>query len=684
MATTTRDLTLSNLAYISERYPSTHYTVNTSTLYEIGNHHALWQQDMLFTMAGWPSSLKHNQILGVQFRVHASFQGDAVGGVYANAGGYTPSSVTWYTAPAEGNRVASLYKDVDTWSGDIWIPESLSGTTSEASIAAQALQAASLRFSANQFTWFMYANLNAGGSPFARVKYDDATKITSKIQYKSGPASGYSNPRNATSFSWDYVKNSSNYCAVESWDQSSATFYWKTSSASSYTAVSCGTTKGATIPANTFPAASTIEWYVSGTDEEGATTQIGPYSFSTAAGTATAVAESPIGSAEDSSAPIPFTWKLTSTDGQTPSRVEASWKAPTASTWNTLADLSPAAADYTAPAGTFPAGEIQWRVRAYNIDGTAGPWSEPESGGYYSFISIRAPDAVSGLAATPVPISTISWQSDGQEAYEITIDGEIVQKAFGTDIYAWTVNEPLADGDHEISVRIQGVYGLWSQPSSITVTIENVPPLSLTLSGLFGIDADLFLRTGETPTEGLEVHWYRDGIRIARTVGAVSCTDRLSIGIHTYYAEVWDISGYYSRTNEVLGTTEVDGVMIAPFSGGNWMDIGLSDSSNGEQSFQWSRQSALIHVTGAALPVLEFGTFEDNAGSYSCAFRDRAAAKAFENLKGKTVIIKSRHANILVGALTALRKRETHFYTAFSWTLQAIEWEDFIDYDEGN
>ena len=53
-------------------------------------------------------------------------------------------------------------------------------------------------------------------------------------------------------------------------------------------------------------------------------------------------------------------------------------------------------------------------------------------------------------------------------------------------------------------------------------------------------------------------------------------------------------------------------------------------------------------------------------------------------LKGQTVVIKSRKENVIVGALTSLNKRVLKFYTAYTFTIQAIEWEDFVQHDETN
>ena len=153
------------------------------------------------------------------------------------------------------------------------------------------------------------------------------------------------------------------------------------------------------------------------------------------------------------------------------------------------------------------------------------------------------------------------------------------------------------------------------------------------------------------------------------------------LGEHTYYAEVWQDDGNYSRTDIITGVMDSQTMRIAAFAGGEWMALRLTNRSDSDQTFQWSRTAAQLHVRGAAFPVLEMSPFEDESGSYTCAFADPKEAKAFEQFKGKTVILKSRRENVVVGAVTQITKKEADFYTVFSFSLQRIQWEDFVRYD---
>ena len=490
--------------------------------------------------------------------------------------------------------------------------------------------------------------------------------VSTQVTQQGGPTDGYCDPRNAITFSWYLASDVGDY------DQSSASFFWRIAGASTWTEVSVsGNTKSITFPANTFPVASTIEWYITATDTGGTTTSTNEYSFSTAASTAVATCISPTGTAEDGTKPITFRWMVQNSDGTAPTRTVLLWKTTyeSALEWHTLLDTTENVSEYTAAENTFSAGPVQWKVYAYNRDDVQGPESES------SFICIIAPAAPAGLTATSVPLTTISWQSSGQEGYEVTIDGEIVAKGYGQAVYSYKVPEPLQDGEHVISVRIQGLYGMWSNPSTTSIFVTNIPEGSIDLSGVFDVDAELSFV--ETPTETeISAHWYRDGIRIADTEDVREYTDRRVLGEHSYYVEIWHDSGNYTRSNTVSGTMESTSPRIAALDGGEWLDLQLSENSDREQGFDWSIEAAHFKTTASRWPVLELSPYESLSGSYECAFSDLEELRRFESLRGKVVIVKTQRGNVVIGGLIQISKREKPFFTTVSFSVQQIHVEE--------
>jgi len=545
--------------------------------------------------------------------------------------------------------------------------------TIEASGTEKSLTVPKNTFPGNASTISWYLEGTDVGGTTSTTSEQNFTTVKSKITPQNSPTSGYADPRNAITFSWYFATPTASY------DQASAVFHWRIKGTEAWTDVAAdGSTGSVTIPANTFPVASEIEWYVSGTDVGGCSSQSETYTISTTASTAYAICVSPVGRTEDGTKEITFRWMVQNSDGTAPKRMTLWWKLPTesASQWHQLLSTTSEVYEYTVPEGTFEAGPVQWRVQAVNRDDVAGPVNEA------SFVVLRAPAAPQGLSATAVPLTTISWQSDGQEAYEITIDGEIVAAEYGPSVYSWTVPEPLEDGVHSILVRIQGSYGLWSNYAETSIAVENSDSSTLVLSGEFGIDAELALnyRTAE------KIRWYRDGKLIAVVstkdgTGATltDYTDRLAIGSHEYFARVFRTNGNYAQSNTVTGEMDVRYPMIAAFSGGPWISLRLSENRDREQDFSWSKKSSSTHIHGRTYPYQEQSPYETLTGSFDCAFMTVEESEAFEALCKKVVIVKSRASQIMVGGLKEMRKKVKQLYTAYIFTMEQTDWEDFVD-----
>lgn len=543
----------------------------------------------------------------------------------------------------------------------------------QASGGTQSLTVPKNTFPGNEstVTWYLVGT-DIGGTT-TQTQEKTFTTVKSQITPQSSPTSGYVDPRNAITFGWYFATPTASY------DQASAVFHWRLSGNETWTDVpASGSTQSVTLPANTFPVNSEIEWYISGTDAGGCSSQSEIYTINTIASTAYAICLTPVGRVEDGTRAITFRWMVQNSDGTAPTRMLLWWKLPTEaqSAWHQLLDTTDEVYEFTVPPETYDAGPVQWRVQAYNRDDVAGPVNEA------SFVVLRAPDAPQGLSATAVPRTTISWQSSGQEAFEISIDGEIVAAEYGPATYSWQVPEPLADGVHHIQVRIQGAYGLWSNYAATSIQVENVPAGTLELAGTFGTDAEL--QISAEIEEDTEVQWYRDGKRIGRTVGKTAFTDRFALGLHRYHAEIWQADGNYTRSNTVTGTMHVRWPMIADASGGAWLSLKLSEDSRREQSFSWSMETSATHIHGRTYPVMELSPYENLSGSYDGAFRTAEEAAAFEQLRGKVVVLKSPGGRVIVGGLVQLKGKDNLLYYTYSFSLQRSDgWEDFVD-DEGN
>lgn len=420
------------------------------------------------------------------------------------------------------------------------------------------------------------------------------------------------------------------------------------------------------VPANTF-GTGTYYWRVR---TYNADNEAGPWSeaaqFSTVDSPMSAAAVDPVGDICENNSPIVFAWTYSSDTGTTPTRSDVQWSTDGA-TWTDLVTTGANVLTYTAPANTFPSGTIYWRVRNYNHNNVAGAWSA-----VVTFISYGAPP-VPSVSVDAVPYATIRWQSSGQEAWRVTVDGKTYGPTFGT-AKSLTLDDPLEDGQHTASVAIQGAFGLWSEAGQIVFSVENQPGADIHLSGVFYGDAALSWNSFDVLPE---TYVYRDGQKIAKTAGS-SYTDRLAVGLHRWYVLAKLPGGYYTKSNTVTGELQVCKPKIAKFPDGESVELVLSENATRTQTTAYSRSVSLRHIVGAVYPVLEVSAFCDESTSFDTAFADDDAAKAFEALRGEIVILKTCDG-IIVGCLAQIQRIHRQFYTGYTFTIQRIHWEDYID-----
>lgn len=521
----------------------------------------------------------------------------------------------------------------------------------------------------------IYRTLVGGGAPFLTVQYDDDL-VDREFTYIGGPTAGYVNPRNPIDFSWTIGRAASETyrCLNETFLPVHETLYWRESGSENWTSIAVP--DGASsyqLAENTWTPETTIEWYLSVTDDDGITTTSDVFSVSTTDEDSSATPEQPIDSIEIGNRPIMFSWTVTNPTGAEPTRIVVEWATSAdAAEWTTLCDLSGAYYSYEAPANTFPGGSIYWRVKSYNTDGAAGPVSDPAV-----FTCVSAPSAPLNVTATSAPFSTIAWQSAVQTAYEISVDGKVVARKFGIGVYSYTLTEPLDDGEHTIGVRVQGPFGYWSDIATVRVITENQGTGTIELGGRFYIDGDLSWYSTNTD-EGKVYRIYRDGKLIARTRSEYF-TDRFVLGRHEYFILAELSGGNYIRSQAISGIMKSCTMRIAPAAGGDWIELRLTENSNGMQNFEWQRNVTMRHYAGSAYPVAEFSPYQNRTASYDCAFTTVEDAKAFEQLQGQVVILKSRGGEVAVGPLNPVSKTTNAFYITYRFSVQQIHWEDFID-----
>lgn len=564
------------------------------------------------------------------------------------------SSVRVYPVSGEWDETTLTYYSRPSYYNGYYFSGSGASVVSERAVTASTTNAFTIN-TALQYgvlltsQWFRSAYTSRGGANAPTLTLTYENRAPTRVIQSVSPTSGYVEKNKNKKFSWSSALTEACVGTVTT----TSVFRWRPTGGTA-TSVNVGANNSYTLAGSSITADS-IQWQVEVSDSLGNTVTSSWYTLSTIDSTTTATAVSPSNTIED--APFTFTWTTANPNGTTPTGADLQYSTD-GTTWTTFGTVTGSATTYTASSG-IPGGTVQWRVRAKNADGVAGPWSSA-----LSFVSIAAP-AAPVVNYDGTPLSTVSWQGTGQVAYEVRIDGVLVKGGFGS-VMSYTLEEPLSDGEHVIAVRIQSSLGLWSENGLSTFIVQNAPGTAVTLDGAFGIDASLAW-TGD----GIV---YRDGVKIG--TGNGSYVDRLALGEHSYYVIVPTGDGNYTQSNTVTGLTVVERAVIDLANNPRgWMQLRLTQNSDDLQAYTYTRASQQFHITATALPVIEISKYEDESVTLNTAFTDPAEIEAFEALRGQVVIVKARGNNVIVGGMVEVQKEVGDFFTNFSFTINRIHWE---------
>jgi len=415
--------------------------------------------------------------------------------------GSNPINFSWSVDESDGAQTEAWLE----WSTDNAVWESLAHIES----GDKTWTAPRVEFPAGTIYWHVKVKNTFGivGIWSQSASFTVQYAATAQVVPVDSPTSGVINAQIDRAFSVMLETSGATY---EPFTIESGTFYWRSHSSGPFTALTMATNAdraSVLIEAGTFPS-GTLQWYAEATDNTGRTTLTDTFTLSTLSAEVEAIPVSPIDTVESGSSVIVFRWEYGSIDGSPQKNVELQISSD-GETWDALATVTGSSArSYSAAASTFDAGLTYWRARATSQNNVTGPWSA-----VVSFISFAAPVVV-GVAADSMPFATVTWQVNGQLAFEIDIDGEIYGD-YGANVRSYTWPEPLQPGAHSVKVRAQNQYGLWSEWTAASF-YTNTPQQSITLAGEADESVHLTWNGGEASMPVITVQpsdmWATEGL----------------------------------------------------------------------------------------------------------------------------------------------------------------------------
>lgn len=295
----------------------------------------------------------------------------------------------------------------------------------------------------------------------------------------------------------------------EQYTVASGTFYYKQSSAGSYTSKSF-TGDSVTLAANTFSSGKTYDAYADLVLDDGTTCTYQFSQISTTDSTGTCSIISP--NNEVLYGDITFRWNYSNPSGTAQKSYDLQISAD-GSTWTTIKSQI-VSAETIATYVQSTSGATYWRVRGYNQNNVAGEWSSP---GYY--INNIPPDAPTITSVSGSGRQTVAWSASSQNAYQVQVvnsSGEIVfdsGEVYST-VMTCLVNEYLPNDVYAFKVRIATSIGGWSEWASMSKTIS--APLSAPSFTLSSSDECVIITVADSNTYDF-YYVLRNGVLIGKT-----------------------------------------------------------------------------------------------------------------------------------------------------------------------
>ena len=499
-------------------------------------------------------------------------------------------------------------------------------------------------------------------APYLEVTYQDPTPLLADIT----PQNGYALKNAPTTFSWSIYGDG---YVVDGVAQDSGTLQWRAGTSGTINSISVGTAQQYTVPGGTFTT-DEIQWRIS-VVAAGTTLISDWYTLSTVEPLPSAKPVSPVSGFVDSTKPITFSWDHVIETGTTQTGFELQ-AGTDGSAFATVAAETTANEFVTIPAGTFTPGPLYWRVRTYNTDGNPGEWSAVAQ-----VTAIGAPNAPVVTLDDTSPRPSVRWQVSGQQAYEVTVDGVSVARAFGT-AKTYRSETYLTDGQHTISVRVQNQYGLWSERGTVSVQIANTAGSAITLTAAGGDSASL-----TWSTDGIydKYYVYRDGELLAKTT-ATSYDDALTNGAHIYQVRgAYDTSGDYGLSNAVNVVIQLESTNIAAVDGTVSIDLPYSETDKRQTTTSVQRQMSTLYFAGSPLPSMEVSEWTDRKMAISAALKAGESLTQIMALVGKLVCARDQYGNCVIGPLPGWTVRSYEMYTTLQATIQDVNWREAIKHD---
>lgn len=436
-----------------------------------------------------------------------------------------------------------------------------------------------------------YANISSReGSyiPFVTVTYEDPMAVAPTGLV---PSNTVRNKAGQIKLNWQNTST-----------QKSFEVQYSTNGFATYTTATGGTENGYTIPIFTFSDGQTVAWKVRIKDildswspfSEAASFTIG----ATVPSTPTPI--SPVDTTVNTGDDIYFRWRFVDSYGYSQTKYDLQFRkgseAATSLTATTTSTI------HILPKGIIGGGDYSWRVRCYNAFEEVSPWTD-----WQNFYAIGKPElpVITGVSNSMHPL--VTWQSTGQNLFQLKIyKAGILVHDSGEQIAenkSYTVPDFIDIGDYTLALKINNIYGLWSDETAYNFTISFSRPQNPKINGGSTEDYSISLLLESVTASNLIYHkGPKDtAFNLIATLNTNTYTDILAgCGNNQYFVRAVNGAGY--NDSDVI-TVKLDFAGIIINSGTDYIHLWKTLNADKRKSITIGKDQYQIQLNGRVYPI---------------------------------------------------------------------------------
>lgn len=331
------------------------------------------------------------------------------------------------------------------------------------------------------------------------------------------------------------------------------------------------------------------------------------------------------GASVDRASVVRLSWQHNDPNSNDPqSQFDLQWRKQGDATWNDVSQVT-TNQYWDAPAGTFPRGTIEWRVRTYDQAGLSSPYSDIQT--FFAGDKPANPTVTDPIDGATVPVArpTVQWSSVGQTAYHVKVLD--VAEALLWEIQANSPNKAQTvlydlqnNTDYQIRVAIKNADNLWSDFVTSNIHVSYTPPAVpiVTTSkgeGVIIVSIDNPTPSGTQPNVSYNdlyrrkpgETWTRIATNIPADASFVDYTPA-SGQVYEYFVRAWGDNGTYSDSSVVSESISLTGVWL--HEADNPLETLHQFKLVSERSENWQPTAAMMQFAGRRLPVAEYDDTE--------------------------------------------------------------------------